>query len=77
MNRIVTRHWQKPIPTNQFDWEATFDGYDAGDPIGYGATEAEAIADLIETAEMHAEIAQSDIQAESGAGVGARRQAAE
>lgn len=53
--KIVTDHWRKPIPTNKFDWCAvdsdTFDG--APDthppcPIGYGSTEAEAIADLLE-----------------------------
>jgi hypothetical protein len=27
-------------------WQATLDGYEPSDPIGYGATEAEAIADL-------------------------------
>lgn len=52
---VVTDYWRKPIPTNAFDWSAidadTYDG--APDthprcPIGYGATEAEARADLAE-----------------------------
>lgn len=38
-----------PIPLRQFDWSAidddTYDG--EGCPIGYGATEDEAIADLL------------------------------
>ncbi len=46
--RIVTNYWAKPIPMRQFDWEATFDGYDMGDPVGYGTTEEEAINDLIQ-----------------------------
>jgi hypothetical protein len=29
------------------DWSAVRDGYDAGDLIGRGATEAEAVADLL------------------------------
>lgn len=49
--RILTSHWMKPIPDRSFDWEATtedYDGADHGDPIGYGRTEAEAVADLRE-----------------------------
>lgn len=46
--RIVTHNVYPPIPIRQFDWSATLDGYDEGDPIGWGATEAEAIADLRE-----------------------------
>jgi len=40
--------WLKPIPFRHFDWEATLDGYEAGDPIGFGATVDEAVADLKE-----------------------------
>ncbi len=52
--RIRTDFWRKPIPDRRFDWSAvdddTYDG--APDtsppcPIGYGATEADAIADLL------------------------------
>jgi hypothetical protein len=45
--QIVTRYDAKPIPVRQFDWSATMADYDIGHPIGYGATEAEAINDLI------------------------------
>ena len=51
--RIVTEFWRKPGPANNFDWSATRDGYDGGfsdgrsDLIGYGPTEADAIADLL------------------------------
>lgn len=48
MTSITTGHWRKPGPTNAFDWEATYDNYEGGDPVGHGATEAEAIADLTE-----------------------------
>lgn len=51
---IVTRHVYPPIPIRSFDWCAvdddTYDGApDSGnrDQIGYGSTEAEAIADLL------------------------------
>jgi hypothetical protein len=38
----------KPIPDRQFDWTAVDSDYEPGDPIGYGETEAEALADLAE-----------------------------
>ena len=47
--KIVTDYWQKPIPTNKFDWSAVDDDtYDGSGPVGYGATEDEAIRDLME-----------------------------
>lgn len=52
--KIQTDYWRKPIPTDRFDWSATdadtYDGApDSGNrnQVGYGATEAEAIADLL------------------------------
>lgn len=54
-SKIVTSHIYPPIPIRQFDWCAVTDNYDADcdqdgffstHPVGYGATEAEAIADL-------------------------------
>ena len=58
--KIVTRFWAKPIPINNFDWQATLDDYDGApdagwQPIGHGATEAEAIADLQEQLDEHGE----------------------
>lgn len=47
---IKTELWYKPIPTNKYDWSAYDDdtyGGDPGEPVGYGATEQEAIADLL------------------------------
>lgn len=50
--KIITRYWAKPIPPREFDWCATFDGDEPNDAggmaHGYGATEAAAVADLLE-----------------------------
>ncbi len=55
--RIVTHYDPKPIPIRGFDWSAidssTYDG--PGCPVGYGATEAQAIASLREQLEDAAE----------------------
>ena len=51
--KISTQHIFPPIPTTRFDWSATWDDYyDAAPdgpqhPIGNGATELEAMIDLI------------------------------
>jgi hypothetical protein len=51
--KIRTEHVFPPIPVRQFDWSAvdddTYDGH--GSPIGYGRTEQEAVADLLEQME--------------------------
>ncbi|MFZ5783946.1 MAG: hypothetical protein ACOY4R_27425 [Pseudomonadota bacterium] len=49
--RIITRHEPPPIPVRGFDWRALPADYDLGDPIGWGATEQEAIDDLREKME--------------------------
>jgi hypothetical protein len=50
---IKTTFYPPPIPDRRFDWLAiddnTYDG--PGSPIGTGATEQEAIADLLEQLE--------------------------
>ena len=50
--KINTDFEYPPIPLRCFDWAATYDDYfydvDGG-PVGRGATEAEAIADLLES----------------------------
>jgi hypothetical protein len=57
---IHTSYCRKPVPTDSFDWTATFDDYDGApespgvpsrDPVGHGPTEAAAIADLVEQEE--------------------------
>jgi hypothetical protein len=44
--RIVTSYEFPPIPIRRFDWMAYREGNEEGGPRGWGATEAEAIADL-------------------------------
>jgi len=46
--KIVTAFVYPPIPIRNMDWCATTDDYEPGCPMGNGATEAEAIADLKE-----------------------------
>ena len=46
--KIVLSHIRPPIPVRDFDWQATLDGYEPGDPIGHGRTPEDAKADLIE-----------------------------
>jgi len=61
--RIHTNFEYPPIPVRSFDWSAVDDNYDcdcdqdgffSNCPIGHGATEEEAIADLIEQIEERA-----------------------
>ena len=52
--RITTSHIAPPIPTKTHDWCAIDDetyGGEEGDLVGYGATEIEAIRDLLEQIE--------------------------
>ena len=52
--KIVTKFDPPPVPVRWWDWEATLDNYDPenNDPRGFGCTEAEAVANLIEQIEM-------------------------
>ena len=36
-----------PVPDRSHDWRATRDGYEPGDPMGYGPTPQAALADLL------------------------------
>jgi len=45
---IITSFDYPPIPIRNYDWSAIRDYYDAGDPIGHGRTEQEAIDNLKE-----------------------------
>ena len=47
--KIKTSHTYPPIPIRSFDWTAWFDGDEEMGRYGYGATEQEAIADLLES----------------------------
>ena len=44
---ILTHFINPPVPMRDFDWTAAYEGYEPGDPIGYGETENAAIADLL------------------------------
>lgn len=44
---IKLTYWPKPIPQRQHDWEATFEDYEPGCPIGHGRTKEDAINDLM------------------------------
>lgn len=48
MRKIVTHHEYPPIPVRNMDWCAFYDGEEEAGGYGYGATEAEAIADFRE-----------------------------
>jgi hypothetical protein len=44
---VITEYIRPPIPTHHMDWQAVTDDYDGpGSPMGYGPTEAAAVADL-------------------------------
>ena len=43
---IITRYDPQPSHIRLCDWSAITESYEGGDPIGYGATEQEAIDDL-------------------------------
>lgn len=56
--KLRTTYDPKPIPIRHFDWSAidddTYDGSEDSKTrgqVGYGATEAEAVADLLEQLE--------------------------
>lgn len=49
MRKIVTSCQCPPIPDRRFDWVAYIDGDEERGRYGHGATEAEAVADFIET----------------------------
>ena len=52
--KVVTKYDPPPIPIRTFDWSATFEDYDLGDPTGFGRTEEEALADLMDELEFRA-----------------------
>jgi hypothetical protein len=45
---IKTEYVYPPIPVRDLDWQACVEGWEPGDPIGVGATEKAAIADLMD-----------------------------
>lgn len=51
MKDVITKFVYPPIPIRCFDWSATLGDYEPGNIVGYGETEAEAIADLYDQLE--------------------------
>lgn len=47
MNKIITTHEYPPVSNRKYDWVANRQEWDEGDPIGTGATELDAINDLV------------------------------
>ena len=45
-SKVNTEFVNPPIYSRDFDWSATHDDYDEGDPIGWGRTEEKAIQAL-------------------------------
>lgn len=45
---VETKYVFPPIPDRSMDWEAVFDDYEEGNLIGRGATESDAINNLVE-----------------------------
>ena len=35
--KIITQFVYPPIPIRRYDWNAVREGYDEGDPVGWGA----------------------------------------
>jgi hypothetical protein len=50
--RVKTHYQLTPLPYRGFDWSAYDDEtYEGNGPVGYGATEEQAIADLMDQLE--------------------------
>lgn len=45
--KIITEYVYPPIPDRRWDWRATREGWDLGEPIGEGPTKQAAIDDLL------------------------------
>jgi len=52
--KIITEYVCPPIPIRTSDWSAVREGYEPGDPIGMGRTEADAIDDLMDQEDARA-----------------------
>jgi hypothetical protein len=51
--KIVINYICPPIPINTYDYSAHLDGYEPGEPCGWGASVMAAIQDLIKQIEGH------------------------
>lgn len=48
--KIITTYVHPPLPVRTSDWSAHYDGDEEGH-VGWGATEADAVADLLDKAQ--------------------------
>lgn len=46
---IIVSETRNPTPNRAWDYRATFEGYEGGDPQGFGATPELATEDLLES----------------------------
>jgi hypothetical protein len=51
IRRICTSYDCPPIPSRKVDWSAWVDGTEEDGPVGHGATEREAINELLDMLE--------------------------
>jgi len=51
--KVITDHIYPPIPVRHMDWCAWFEGEEEAGEYGYGPTEADAIADLLDNADEY------------------------
>jgi hypothetical protein len=51
--RIDVHFEYPPIPDRNFDWCATFDGYEPGDPMGWGRDAEKAVIDLFSNLSLY------------------------
>ena len=58
--KITTEYEKTPVKNRDYDWSAFREDFDLGEPIGYGATEQEAINDLLEKEEERSNLTHSN-----------------
>ena len=68
MPKYITRYEYPPIPDRRWDWSAVTDEYDGTGPVGEGATEREALLDLLDQLEEKAEAQKEIILLDIGGG---------
>ena len=59
--KVITDHIYPPIPVRHMDWCAWFEGEEEAGGYGYGPTEADAIADLLDNADEYPNALASEV----------------
>lgn len=52
-SKIIIHFENPPIPVRNFDWCATRDGWEPGQPIGWGKIPQDALQNLLDEEEEH------------------------